>query len=190
MRLPECALTAYSFAGSGYLTSSFRGIPTVKKSRKLKRSLSERLNFIDRSNHSGSLSHYVPLHAAELVEKLFLLRRANLEFVKSFHQVFDQRIEIRIGDTHALVSGFHVFAGILAGSAGGGADLGDERGFELRKPIRILHRVGEKPVYPRVGAHVVNKLINYGCDSLSSVQPGVERFLRRILRGRDAHASG
>src|ERR1700752_4037075 len=60
---------------------------------------------------------------AQDAEELALLFGRNTELVERLHQILDQRVEIGIGDAHALVRRPHVPAGIDARAPGRGADL-------------------------------------------------------------------
>src|SRR5258706_5835331 len=135
------------------------------------------------------LSDYVALHPAKRSKKLVLLSRAHVEFVERFHQVLDQRIEVRIGDTHALMSCLHGLARVLAGPTRCLTNLVNQVHLELRKPLRVLGSVGKELVDSAVPGAVVYELIHHGGDGRLPTQPGVKRLLTHFPGGCDAETS-
>src|SRR5205823_6180378 len=80
-------------------------------------------------------------HRTNNPEQLAVLLLGHLEFVERFHEVLDQRIELRVGDVQALVRRAHVTARVRARTARALANLIDEILLESWNV-----RAGEKPL--------------------------------------------
>src|SRR5438067_907323 len=74
-------------------------------------------------NNSWSLLDDIAFHGAQRAQQRILLRHPDLEFIERTYQVLNETVEIRARDAHAHVSRFHVFAHMLARSAGCHANL-------------------------------------------------------------------
>lgn len=84
------------------------------------------------SRGDPSLTDDVRLHRTEHAEDLVLLSGRHLELVERLHEVFDQRVELGVGDVHAAVRSLHVDAGVPARAAGAGADLLHQHPLQVR----------------------------------------------------------
>src|SRR5438093_1372400 len=72
------------------------------------------------------------LERSEDPEQLALFLGRHVELVERLDEILDQRVEIGVGDAHALVRRLHVLAGIRAGTSRGLADLVDKVAFQAR----------------------------------------------------------
>src|SRR5262249_49828871 len=77
------------------------------------------------TSSSGLLDHALA-HRGEQREQLVLLGRADLVLVQRPHQRADQRVEVGVGDSLALVCVLHVTAGVLLRPPSRLADLLDQ----------------------------------------------------------------
>jgi len=100
------------------------------------------------------------LHWPKHAEQRLLILRPNLEFVERADQIFNQRVEIRFRDAHALVRGLHVLSGVLAWATACFANLVNELPLERRKPRRIGSHPGKEAIDALVGRDAPNKFIN------------------------------
>src|SRR5438067_9412598 len=90
---------------------------------------------VRRSSFFDLLPDDLRLHRSEHGQKVALLLLRHFELVERPLQIFDERVELRIGDIHALVRGRHVTARIGAGAARSLADLIDEILLEPRNIV-------------------------------------------------------
>src|SRR5436853_326072 len=112
------------------------------------------------------------LHRPEDAEQLALFLFGNLELIERFDQILDQRIELRVGDTHPGVRRLHVAAGIGAGAAGALTNLFDQQPFQPRDV-----GPGEESVDAGVGRDVADEVVDNRCNRRLAAEAVVERLL-------------
>ena len=74
----------------------------------------------------------IAFHRGQKTEQLIFFLIRHLELIERRNKVFNEGIEVRLFNTHALVNGFHVLAGVSARSARSLTDLFNQFALEGR----------------------------------------------------------
>ena len=106
----------------------------------------------------------------------------HLRRIHRAHEIFDERVEIRVGQVQAAVRFLHAASGVLARTAGGCAELFDQQAAQIGE-IGFLEQEVDAQIVVDFGERRIDDAGDAGLTAERAIKPIVRMRMRRRRGG-------